>query len=53
MDIKREKKSGWRALFQKKNLPYALGAIFVLFVAWLALRDNASVLRIDAATLSV
>lgn len=53
MDIKREKKSGWRALFQKKNLPYAFGAIFLLFVAWLSLRENASVLRVDAATLSV
>lgn len=53
MDIKREKKSGWRALFQKKNLPYAFGALFLLLVAWLALRDNASVLRVDAETLSV
>ena len=53
MDIKREKKSGWRALVQKKNLPYAFGALFLVFVAWLALRDNASVLRVEAATLSV
>ncbi len=53
MDIKREKKSGWRALVQKKNLPYAFGAIFLVFVAWLALRDNASVLRVDAAVVSI
>ena len=37
MDIKLEKKKGWRALFQKKNLPYAFAGAFVIFVAWLLL----------------
>ncbi len=53
MDIKLEKKKGWRALFQKKNLPYALAGVFVVFVAWLLLRDNASVLRVDADVITV
>lgn len=53
MDIKLEKKKGWRALFQKKNLPYALAGAFVIFVAWLLLRDNASVLRVDADVVTV
>lgn len=53
MDIKLEKKKGWRALFQKKNLPYALVGVFVVFVAWLLLRDNASVLRVDADVITV
>lgn len=53
MDIKLEKKKGWRALFQKKNLPYALAGVFVVFVAWLLLRDNASVLRVDADVVTV
>lgn len=39
MDIKLEKKKGWRALFQKKNLPYAFAGAFVIFVAWLLLRE--------------
>ena len=53
MDIKLEKKKGWRALFRKKNLPYALAGVFVVFVAWLLLRDNASVLRVDADVITV
>lgn len=53
MDIKLEKKKGWRALFQKKNIPYALAGVFVVFVAWLLLRDNASVLRVDADVVTV
>ncbi len=53
MDIKLEKKKGWRALFQKKNLPYAFAGAFVIFVAWLLLRDNASVLRVDADVVTV
>ncbi len=53
MDIKLEKKKGWRALFRKKNLPYALAGVFVVFVAWLLLRDNASVLRVDADVVTV
>ena len=53
MDIKLEKKKGWRALFQKKHLPYAFAGAFVIFVAWLLLRDNASTLRVDADVVTV
>lgn len=53
MDIKIEKKTGWRALFTKKGLPYAAGALFLVFVLWLVFRDNASTLRIDARTITI
>ena len=53
MDIKREKKTGWKAVFQKKNLPYAGVAVLVLFIGWLFLRDNASTLRVDASLISI
>ncbi len=53
MDIKREKKSGWRAIIQKKNLPHAAGVLFLLFVGWLLLRDNASTLRVDGRLLNI
>ena len=54
MDIKREKKTGWKAIFQKKYLPYLFGAVFLIFVAILLLHSNASVLRVsaDVATIS-
>lgn len=50
MDIKIEKKKG---LFQKKNLPYLAGGVFLLFVLWLVFRDHSSTLRVDARTISV
>lgn len=53
MDIKLEKKTGWRALFRKKNLPYAFAGLFAVFVVWLLLRDNSSQLRIDANVVTV
>ncbi len=53
MDIKIEKKKGWRILFTKKGLPYAAGVLFLLFVLWLILRDNSSTLRIDSRTISI
>lgn len=53
MDIKREKKKGLKALFQTKNLKWALAGALVLFVGWLALRDNASTLRVDANLLNI
>ncbi len=53
MDIKLEKKTGLRAVFRKKNLPYALAGVFMIFVAWLLLRDNSSVLRVDANVVTV
>lgn len=54
MDIKIEKKKGWKALLTtKKGLPWLGGALFVVFVLWLLLRDNSSTLRIDARTISI
>lgn len=53
MDIKREKKTGWKAIFQKKYLPYLFGAVFLIFVAILLLRSNASVLRVSADVVTI
>lgn len=53
MDIKLEKKTGWRALLQKKNIPYAVAAIFMILVVALLLRDNSSTLRVDANILTI
>ena len=53
MDIKLEKKKGWRAIFQKKNLPYAAVAVLIGFIGWLVFRDNSSTLRVDAQLLNV
>ena len=53
MDIKLEKKTGWRAIFQKKNLVWVGVAALVLFIGWLVFRDNSSTLRVDAQLLNV
>lgn len=53
MDIKREKKTGWKAIFQKKYLPYLFGVVFLIFVAILLLRSNASVLRVSADVVTI
>ena len=53
MDIKLEKKTGLKALFRMKNLPYALAAVLVVFIGWLLFRDNSSTLRVDAQLLNV
>ncbi len=53
MDIKLEKKRGWRAIVQKKNLPYAAVVVLVVFIGWLVLRDNASTLRVDAELVNI
>ena len=54
MDIRIEKKKGLRALLTtKRGLPYLAGALFLLFVVWLLVRDNSSTLRVDARTISV
>ena len=53
MDIKLEKKTGWRAILQKKNIPYAVAAIFMILVVALLLRDNSSTLRVDANILTI
>ena len=53
MDIKLEKKKGWRAIFQKKNLPYAAVVVLIGFIGWLVLRDNSSTLRVDAGLVNI
>ena len=53
MDIKLEKKTGWRAIVQKKNIPYAVAVLFVVFVVAMLLRDNRSTLRVDEQMLSI
>ena len=53
MDIKLEKKKGLRAIFQKKNIPWALGVVLLGFIVWLLLRDNSSTLRVDAQLVTI
>ena len=53
MDIKLEKKTGWKALWQKKNIPYAVATVFMALVVSLLLRDNSSTLRVDANILTI
>lgn len=53
MDIKLEKKKGWRAVARKKNIPYFLALAVVLFAAWMLLRKNETTLRVNMATVVV
>ncbi len=53
MDIKLEKKTGWRAVFSKKSLPYLFGALVVVLIVWLLLKENTSTLRVNMATITV
>ena len=53
MDIKLEKKKGLRAIFQKKNLPWALGVVLLGFIVWLLLRDHSSTLRVDTQLVTI
>ena len=53
MDIKLEKKKGWRAVARKKNIPYFLALAVVLFAAWMLLRKNETTLRVNTATVVV
>lgn len=50
MDIKLEKKKGLKAVFQKKNLPYAFAGLLVIFIVWLIFRDKSSTLRVNSET---
>ena len=52
MDKIIEKKKGFAAVFTKRALPYWMGAVVVVFVLWLVLRDNSSTLRVNGDTLS-
>ena len=40
-------------MFRKKNIPYFLAGIFVIFVLWLLLRDKSSTLKVDSNTITV
>ena len=53
MDIKLEKKTGWRAVFSKKSLPYLFGALLVVLIVWLLLKENTTTLRVNMATVTV
>ncbi|MBR3878051.1 MAG: HlyD family efflux transporter periplasmic adaptor subunit [Bacteroidaceae bacterium] len=53
MDIKLEKKTGWRAVLSKKSLPYLFGVLLAVLVLWLLMKENASTLRVNTATLMV
>ena len=53
MDRTIEPKKVIARYLRKKNLPYVLGALLVLFVTYLFLRDDVSTLRINAESLSI
>ena len=53
MDRKIEKKKGLNLAFTKKALPYWLGTLLLIFILWLAFRDDSKKLRIDADNISI
>lgn len=53
MDRKIESKKGIAQLFSKKKLPYWLGGLVVVFVAYLLLRSDLRIFRVNADTLTV
>ena len=53
MDIKLEKKTGWRAVFSKKSLPYLFGAVIVVLIVWLLFKENTTTLRVNTATVTI
>lgn len=53
MDKIIEKKTGWRACFTKKALPWWIGGAVVILIAWVLLTPNHSTLRINGDTVSV
>ncbi|MBR5813952.1 MAG: efflux RND transporter periplasmic adaptor subunit [Bacteroidaceae bacterium] len=53
MDIKLEKKKGWRAVFSKKSLPYVFGVLLLVLIVCLLLKENTSTLRVSTATLTI
>lgn len=53
MDRKIESKKGMAQLFSKKKLPYWLGGLVVVFVAYLLLRSDLRTFRVNADTLTV
>ena len=53
MDKINEKKTGWRIAFTKKALPWALGALLLVFVIYLIARPNNKTLRVDKDTVTI
>ena len=53
MDKIIEKKTGWRAAFTKKALPWWLGALLLAFVIYLIARPNNKTLRVDKDTVTI
>lgn len=53
MDRKIESKKGIAQLFSKKKLPYWLGGLVVVFVAYLLLQSDLRTFRVNADTLTV
>lgn len=53
MDRKIESKKGIAQLFSKKKLPYWLGGLVVVFVAYLLLRSDLRTFRVNADTLTI
>lgn len=53
MDKIIEKKKGIAVAFTKKALPFWFGALMVVFIGWLVLRDDVSTLRVNGETLLI
>ena len=53
MDRAIEKKKGFRKLFTRKALPYWGGALLLVFIGWLVLRDDARKLRVGGEAITV
>ena len=53
MDRQIEKKKGIALVFSRKALPWWFGGVFAIFMTWLLLRSNESILRIDGDTIAV
>ena len=53
MDKIIEKKTGWRAAFTKKALPWWLGALLLVFVIYLIARPNNKTLRVNKDTVTI
>ena len=53
MDRKIEPKKGFSLVLSKKAMPYWVGALVVVFVIYLLLRDDVRTFRVNADTVSV
>ena len=53
MDRQIEPTKGFRKLFTRKALPYWGGALLLVFIGWLVLRDDARTLRVGGEAITV